>query len=148
MFHGPWNRVHKHLERSNNLEHKKDSKNYRFKNLKLINDDLFNITKASFHAPITHLFDRASLIALPPHLRPKYKKSIQNIISAKTRLMIITIEYDQNRVSGPPFSVPSDEVKNTFPNHNLQLIEDEVTSNLSGKFKGIEVRQKVYLSSH
>ena len=117
--------------KDNNLEHTKDGTNNRFKNLNLINDDLFNMTKASFPAPITHLYDRASLIALPPHLRSKYKKIIQNITNPRTRLLIITIEYDQNRVSGPPFSVPADEVKNTFPSHNLQLIEDEVTKNLS-----------------
>ena len=56
-------------------------------------------------------YDRGALIALPPDRRPIYADHIQRIIPEGGETLLITLEYDQSRVSGPPFSVRKEEVQ-------------------------------------
>lgn len=58
----------------------------------------------------TAVFDRAALIALPPDLRQRYA-DVHASLPAGCRGLLITLEYPQHEKSGPPFSVPEDEVQ-------------------------------------
>ncbi len=55
-------------------------------------------------------FDRGALIALPPEQRAIYADHIQRVIPNRGETLLITLEYDQGRAPGPPFSVPGEEV--------------------------------------
>jgi len=69
-----------------------------------------------FHAPaeligrVDALYDRASLIALPPALRPKHTAQLGKLLPTGARGLMITITYPQAEKAGPPFSVPTDEL--------------------------------------
>ncbi len=56
-------------------------------------------------------YDRGALIALPPDRRPIYADHIQRVIPDGGKVLLLTLEYDQARVPGPPFSVPAQEVE-------------------------------------
>jgi len=60
------------------------------------------------------VFDRKSLIALDRNLRQKYVKYLNDIISLGVRILLITLNYPQHQMSGPPFSVDKSEVESLF----------------------------------
>ncbi len=59
-------------------------------------------------------YDRGALIALPPDRRPIYADHIQRVIPEGGETLLITLDYDQSRVSGPPFSVSEQEVQELY----------------------------------
>lgn len=65
--------------------------------------------------PFDALYDRAALVALPPALRPAYVEHTQGLLNADATQLLITLEYDQFKVNGPPFSVMPDEVRTYWP---------------------------------
>ena len=64
---------------------------------------------------ITAVYDRASLIALPPAIRRDFASRLTaHARAAMAKIFLITFEYDQSRVDGPPHSVLSDEIYELF----------------------------------
>ncbi len=71
--------------------------------------DLFELTAETL-GPVDAVYDRAALVALPPEMRPAYAAHLAEITGRAPQLLI-TFEYDQGLMEGPPFSVPEDEVR-------------------------------------
>jgi len=59
-------------------------------------------------------YDRASLIALPPDLRVQYAAHLTRFLPERVTILLITLEYDQSKMSGPPHSVSPSEVEDLF----------------------------------
>jgi len=78
----------------------------------LVCGDYFNFSRKPFDA----LYDRASLIALPRKIRPEYIRHTKSLLKSNATQMLITLEYDQSRVDGPPYSVLADEVVDYWGN--------------------------------
>jgi thiopurine S-methyltransferase len=75
--------------------------------------DFFALEK--FHlAEVEAVYDRASLIALPEEMRARYASHLAEILPESVSGLLITIEYDQARMDGPPHSVPAEEVEDLF----------------------------------
>ncbi len=55
------------------------------------------------------VYDRAALIALPPHMRQDYVDHLTAVIPDGTRILLITLDYDTD-IKGPPFNVSDKEV--------------------------------------
>ncbi|WP_296255193.1 MULTISPECIES: thiopurine S-methyltransferase [unclassified Pseudomonas] len=55
-------------------------------------------------------YDRAALIALPPEMRWQYVEQLNQLMAEDACGLLITLEYEQTEVAGPPFSVDEDEV--------------------------------------
>ena len=62
--------------------------------------------------PFDALYDRASLVALPPQVRAVYVQHTKSLLKPAAALLLLTLEYDQSKATGPPYSVMSDELKN------------------------------------
>ncbi len=60
------------------------------------------------------VFDRASLIALPPEMRRRYADHLATLLPPGTPVLLITLEYPQAQMAGPPFSVTDAEVDTLF----------------------------------
>jgi thiopurine S-methyltransferase len=60
------------------------------------------------------VFDRAALIALPPPMRARYADHLLRVVPEGARMLLITLEYRQELVSGPPFAVFEDEVQQLY----------------------------------
>ncbi len=54
---------------------------------------------------------RASLVAIEPSLRERYVKLMGELVPRGGRVLLVTISYDSKKASGPPFSVPPEEVQ-------------------------------------
>ncbi len=60
------------------------------------------------------IFDRASLIALPPDMRGSYAAQLKRLFARPRDTLLITLNYDQTKMSGPPFAVGTGEVARLF----------------------------------
>lgn len=70
------------------------------------------------------VFDRAALIALPPELRRPYLADLYAALPAQCAGLLVTLDYPQHEKSGPPFSVPDDEVRaGLAPAWDIDLLE-------------------------
>ncbi len=78
--------------------------------------DFFSLTAAHM-APAGAMYDRASLIALPPAMRQRYAAAIAAKLPPAARVVLVTVEYDQGRMSGPPFAVHEEEVARLYSPH-------------------------------
>jgi thiopurine S-methyltransferase len=85
--------------------------------------DLFALDRASL-GRIEAVFDRGSLVALPPALRRQYAAQLTELSPPGTRTLLVTMEYDQAKMNGPPHAVPESEVHALFgATHDIALLE-------------------------
>lgn len=72
------------------------------------------------------VYDRASLIALPPAMRRPYAEHLSSLIGRGVRSLLITLEYPQAEMRGPPFSVTPAEVRQLFgTDYRIEHIHSE-----------------------
>jgi len=81
--------------------------------IRILCGDFFALTAESL-AGVTAVYDRAALIALPPELREKYAAHMAKILPPGARMLVVTLEYPQEEMQGPPFSVPEAEVRRLY----------------------------------
>lgn len=63
------------------------------------------------HSPGFDLvYDRAALIALPPEMRPRYLDHLASLMKPGGQGLLVTLEYPQECMQGPPFAVMPDEL--------------------------------------
>jgi thiopurine S-methyltransferase len=86
---------------------------YRVDEITLLVGDFFDL-RPDHLAGVSAVYDRASLIALPPETRPRYARHLASLLPAAVRSLLITLEYDQSQMKGPPFAVGEDEVRRLF----------------------------------
>ena len=60
------------------------------------------------------VYDRASLIALPPAMRASYATRLASLLAPGTPCLLVTLEYDPRQMAGPPFAVSAQEVEHLY----------------------------------
>lgn len=94
------------------------------------------------------VYDRASLIALPPAMRELYVGQVEAIFPSRLPTLLVTLEYAQEQMKGPPFAVHEDEVRALYESaHRVQrLFASEVLDeNPQFRNKGLTgLVEKVY----
>lgn len=78
--------------------------------LVILQGNFFDLTAAEV-ADCAGVFDRASLIALPPAMRERYAQHLMAILPRHIQILLVTLEYDQQEMGGPPFAVHEAEVR-------------------------------------
>ncbi len=78
--------------------------------------DFFDLDKNDV-AKVTAVYDRAALIALPPEMRKRYAHHLLHILPSATQILLVTLDYPQHEMSGPPFAVSMDEVTSLYQPH-------------------------------
>lgn len=81
--------------------------------LEILCGDIFALT-AEQVSGCTAVYDRAALIALPPDARARYAGHLGELLQAPARQLLITIEYPQEQMDGPPFCVAEAEVSSLY----------------------------------
>jgi thiopurine S-methyltransferase len=79
----------------------------------LITGDVFAIPAGTL-GPFDLIFDRAALVALPPERRGPYAAWLLAQLAPAGRLVVVSFWYDESVMSGPPFSVPPEELDRHF----------------------------------
>jgi len=65
-------------------------------------------------APIDAVYDRAALVALPPEMRAAYAHRLLESIRPGVRMLLVTLDYAQHEMRGPPFAVTLKEVESLY----------------------------------
>lgn len=60
------------------------------------------------------VYDRAALIALPPEMQARYARHLLDNLPHRPPMLLITFEYDQGEMDGPPFSISEETVRVLF----------------------------------
>lgn len=113
--------------------------------LQVLLGDFFQLTAQDL-AACAAIYDRASLIALPPDMREQYAAHIKQIATKPT--LLITLEYDQTITGGPPFSVTTTEVQQYYA--DVYQIEPLARVDISASPHGIiakgvkELHERIY----
>lgn len=86
--------------------------------------DFFDLTPDDLNVAGA-VYDRASLVALPPSMREAYAAKLQTIVPADAPMLLISMEYPQGQMQGPPFTVPESEVRTLFgERYEIELIAE------------------------
>ena len=71
--------------------------------------DIFELT-ADLAGTFDAIWDRAALIALNPTDRTRYAPHVSSFLKKDSSVLLSVLLYDQQKMSGPPFSVTDDEI--------------------------------------
>lgn len=80
--------------------------------LSLWQGDFFKLTPEQIQCP--RFYDRAALVALPPHMREAYVAQLERVLAPNASGLVITFEYDSAEMSGPPFPVSASDIQSLF----------------------------------
>lgn len=80
--------------------------------------DFFHMT-ADQLGPVDAIYDRAALVALPEAMRRDYAEHLSDISGTAPQLLV-SFDYDQTMMDGPPFSVPAEAIEALY-GHRYQL---------------------------
>ena len=92
---------------------------------------------------IDAVYDKAALIALPADMRPDYSEQIRKI-SDNAPQLVITLDYDQSKKNGPPFSVSGDQLQQYYGSH-YQITELASEPASIGSMPELEVTEQIWL---
>lgn len=109
-----------------------------FNNLEIYLGNFFDLSE-NILGYIDAIYDRAALVALPFSMRENYSKHIVKITNNAPQLLI-TYNYDQSLLDGPPFAVLTDEIKKLYKdNYKISKIDEiEIPGGLKKKCKASE----------
>lgn len=111
---------------------------YSVEGLSVYVGDVFNLSQSRLGV-VDWVYDRAALVALPHAMRLQYVSHLQQITNQAPQLLI-TIEYDQAVMEGPPFAINGDMVEDYYQQaYECQLINQQaVDGGLKGKVEAVE----------
>ncbi|MGK0290891.1 MAG: thiopurine S-methyltransferase [bacterium] len=103
--------------------------------IRLFCGDFFKITSDQIKNTVA-IYDRASLIALPPEMREQYAQHLIKISPKNIKILLVTLETTEEDKKGPPFSVSEDEVKKLYQsNFAIEKIHEEDVLEQNERFK-------------
>lgn len=113
-------------------------KRYGADGIEIFVGDIFDLT-AGVLGQVDAVYDRAALVALPDGMRRRYAAHLRQITQAAPQFLI-TFEYDQACMEGPPFSLPAGEISLCYGDHYgmTPMASIEVAGGLKGKCAATE----------
>ncbi len=86
-------------------------------------------------AGIAGVYDRAALVALPAELQAPYAAKLFQLLPAAP-ILLITLDYDAARMTGPPFAVSRAQVDRLFAgNYAITEVECRPALDLNPRFR-------------
>ncbi|MEW6981857.1 thiopurine S-methyltransferase [Colwelliaceae bacterium 6471] len=122
---------------------------FNFDQLTLWQGDFFKLTPAML-APVDWIYDRAALIALPKAMQQQYVEHLSLFIAKQTKMMLITLEFPESELSGPPFPVFETDIKRLFADFNVECIASHQLKDkqfAQRKFNVSSLTERLYLIS-
>jgi len=121
---------------------------YQAGGVRILCGDFFDLSKEDL-ANISAVYDRASLVALPPDIRERYAQHLVNILKPGTQILLITFDYPQLEMQGPPFAVSVKVVEALYSKYaDIRMLaqEDVLAQNPRFKQRGVSrMEEHVFL---
>ena len=118
--------------------------------------DIFALTSTDL-GTIDAIYDKAALIALPADMRPDYSEQIRQLSGNVDKIehidsynnkaapqLLITLEYDQNKKDGPPFSINHEQLQQYYGSH-YQICELSSEPSSIGSAPNLKVTEHIWL---
>jgi len=85
------------------------------------------------------IYDRAAIVALPLEMRKDYVKKLKQLCPT-ANMILITLDYDQSMMNGPPFSVDEIQVNQLFEFAQIEKLyqQDVIDNEPRFKAKGLK----------
>jgi thiopurine S-methyltransferase len=123
---------------------------YETRDLCLYCGDFFHLQPAQLQG-VRAVYDRAALVALPAPMRRRYAARLTALLPASASMLLLTMEYDQRQMQGPPFAVEETEVRELFADQwSIACLHEENILATQARFRdrGLSrLIEKVYLLS-
>ncbi|WP_010200703.1 thiopurine S-methyltransferase [Psychrobacter sp. PAMC 21119] len=109
--------------------------------------DIFALTAEDIDN-VDAVYDKAALIALPANMRMKYSEQVRQLSDTADKKfapqLLITLNYDQSKKNGPPFSISSEQIQQCYGEHYQinELINEPATI---GSAPELKVTEHVWL---
>ncbi|MHB1115634.1 thiopurine S-methyltransferase [Sideroxydans sp.] len=78
--------------------------------IRILCGDFFDLRKEDMER-VNAVYDRASLVALPADMRERYAQHLAEILPSGTQVLLVTFDYPQEEMPGPPFAVSVEQVR-------------------------------------
>jgi thiopurine S-methyltransferase len=120
---------------------------YESSGFRLLCGDFFNL-KPKHLQKVEAVYDRAALVALPPPLQARYAEHLLYLLPQRPPILMITFEYDEAEMAGPPFSVTEQRIEEWFGHaYSIEKLSaiDALDSQPGLKSRGLgSLLEKVY----
>jgi thiopurine S-methyltransferase len=107
--------------------------------LRLIEGDFFRLSPRVI-GRVDAVYDRAALIAMPPDRQERDAQQLLALTPESAPILLITLDYDPNEMSGPPFATASEQVRRLFGGrYEIDVLEqvDALTDNPALRGRGL-----------
>ncbi|WP_038186184.1 thiopurine S-methyltransferase [Vibrio rhizosphaerae] len=91
---------------------------YEFDELQLYQGDVFTAPLE----PVELIYDRAALVSMMPSQREAYVQRLRELLKPSGRMLLITVDYVQAELAGPPFSVDHHQIQQLFQGMKTTLL--------------------------
>jgi thiopurine S-methyltransferase len=92
------------------------------------------------------IYDRAALIALPPDLRREYVRHLHHLFPQGAQMLLVTLDYPQTEMDGPPFAVSDTEVHELYTRVQPLTSQDVLVQNDRFRQRGVSrLNENAYL---
>jgi thiopurine S-methyltransferase len=121
---------------------------YAANDIRILCGDFFDLSRDEM-AGVKAVYDRASMVALPPEMRRQYAQHLASILPPATRVLLVTFDYHQAEMPGPPFALSGAEVESLYGKYaEIRLLEkvDVLAQNPRFQQRGLtRLHESIYL---
>ncbi len=97
--------------------------------------DIFEMPPETL-SDIAGVYDRAALVAFPDDLQERYAAKLAELLPPAAPILLMTLDYDAERMTGPPFPVPLAQVDRLFAeSHAITELECRDVLDLHQRFR-------------
>lgn len=124
-------------------------KQYSYQNITLWQGDFFKLSPEQLPS-FDWIYDRAAIIALPQPMQQNYANHLASFINEHTQLFLISLEFPQEELEGPPFAIFEHDIARLFSGFNVQCVAEQNLDNKTfaqRKFNVSYLKEKLYLIS-
>jgi len=123
-------------------------KHYEASGIRILCGDFFDLSREDV-TNIMAVYDRAAMVALPPEMRVPYVSQLLNILPPATQILLVTFDYPQAEMAGPPFALTAGEVEALYGKHaDIRLLAqvDVLAQNPRFQKRGLtRLQESIYL---
>jgi thiopurine S-methyltransferase len=123
-------------------------KQFEANDIRILCGDFFDLSRDDL-AGVNAVYDRASMVALQPEMRVLYVRHLVSILPPATKILLVTFDYPQHEMPGPPFALSAAEVELLYREYaDIRLLEkvDVLAQNPRFQKRGLtSLQESIYL---
>lgn len=78
--------------------------------MRILCGDFFDLKREDLQN-VKWVYDRASMVALPPDMRECYVRHLVSVLPPGAQILLVAFDYPQQQMAGPPFAVSRVEIE-------------------------------------